>query len=245
MTNNRYIHIQGIQIESYELDCPVEIEKGALLFDNLTKSILLQLRLGILNTENQEISSVKLKIECRDDAGDEIPNLKKVDDIYKEVNVLKSRTFGEKRPIVLDPRVRKVKVGIGLVTFKNGETWNSSGIGLKLPKIESIEILDKELLEQLERDINSQKSEEKKKVIYFPKQLRSYWTCTCGMPNSNNRQTCCRCDLSKDWIFKTIDRKNLQENLEKFREESRLIEEQKSIRGKKTKKILSRVMLIS
>lgn len=244
MSDNRYVRLQDLVFDSFEFDCPVEIEKGALLLDYNTKAILLQLRLNILDINDSQISSVTLKIECRDDAGDEIPEIKPFNDTFRDVNLLGTKSFGDRAPIVLDPRVRRVKVGIEKVTFIDGNVWRSTGEILNIPKQQTIDTLRTDFLEQLYRDIKSLSPESRERIIFIPQPLDEYWLCSCGRPNKNSIVECCRCGITKNWVFENLSEENIQKNLDSYKETVRLLEEDKLVRSTKRKIQRRRVSLI-
>ena len=71
MSNSNYLRLQELVIGTFNLDAPVEIEKGALLLESTTKMVLLQLRLNVIENIN-EISSTSLNIYGFTDAGEPI-----------------------------------------------------------------------------------------------------------------------------------------------------------------------------
>lgn len=220
MSNIRYVRLQELVFDSFLLDCPFEIEKGALLLDTESKKVLLQLRLNILDVKFSEISSITIGIAAFDDAGDEIPEIKPFTYTFRDVYLLGTKSFGDKTPIVLDPRVRKVKVGIVKVTYKDGHVWHYSGGQFTPPKQAPITILQPDLCAQLNRDIQS--ISQKERVIFIPQQLDDYWLCTCGRPNNNDASKCCRCSLSKKWVFENVNVVCIQKNLDRYKEKVRL-----------------------
>lgn len=226
MVTNRYMRLQESVIESFNIDAPVEIEKWALLFDKQNKKILLQSRINIL--DDIEISSLKLLLDCLDKDGEKIIDVKPFIEFIRDINLLGGKSFGEKTPIVLDPRVRKVKVAIGEVTYTNGMSWIPSTASVTPPLQKNISSIEPELLEQLNRDIQSLSSKEKERVIKIPQCLDEYWLCACGRPNGNNSETCCRCGKEKSWIFANVSEEGIRKNLEDYRERVRLLEEEKA-----------------
>jgi TolA-binding protein len=221
----RYIRLQELLIDSYILDSPVEIEKGALLLDTHSKAVLLQLRLNILG--NFDISSIKLQIDCYDEAGEYISDVKSLEDTYRNIQQKGVKSFGDKAPLIIDPRARKVKVAISEVTHLNGTSWFPSN-ELISPQQKAISSLESELLKQLNRVIVTLSEKEKKQIAYIPQQFNEFWTCTCGRPNRNKTIICCRCGKDVNWVFSNLSLPELQRNLEDYRVKEQLIEEEKA-----------------
>ncbi len=250
-SNNRYVRLQELLFDYYILDCPIEIEKGVLLLDIQTKKVLLQLWCNILNNDNAKISSVTVGIKCFDDAGDEIPNIRPYEETFRDVFLFGTKSFGESSPFVLDPRVRKVMVGITKVTYTDSNVWCYSGGLIKPPKQIPLNTLKSELFEQLERDILALSIEKRERIRYIPQQLEQYWLCTCGRPNKNDAAECSRCGTEKKWIFVNIDEEHIQHNLNSYNEETlqrekeraRLEEEQ--LASMNRKKRLGKAILIT
>jgi hypothetical protein len=236
MAENRYIRLQELIFNSYVLDSPVEIEKGALLLDTETNNVLLQLRLNILHDKIHEISSVKLMIDCFDDAGEIVSDLKIIDDTYRDLNILNQKNFGEKTPLVLDPRVRKVKVRINKVVFTNSKVWFYPNEPIFPSGMLPINSLNIDLYNQLTRDIGREKLITEYK--YLPHKFDEYWCCACGRPNKNSIDLCRRCGTSKKWIFERINKDNILKNLESYLENVRQAEELENAAKIKRKKLL-------
>ncbi len=224
MTNSRYIRLQEFLFDSFVLNAPIEIEKGALLLDSQSKAVLLQLKLNILVEDKSKISSVKLKIFGFDDAGIPIEGFSPYSFTYRDIYLNPNKSFGEKTPIILNPAIRKVKVEIENVVYRNGNIWENSEEEIKLPSLKTIDQLDSELNEQLSREITNFTPDQKKRVIYLPQQFDNYWICTCGRPNSNDVDTCSRCMLSKKEAFK-ISKVALKKKHNEYKE--RLLAEEK------------------
>jgi len=245
MTENRYLRIQELIFDSFLFNSPVEIEKGALLLDNKTKSIILQLRLNILGKDFPEISSVSIKIIGLDDAGEEIQGFNPFNYTYRDVYLLSSRTFGDRIPIILDSKVRQVKVELEKVIFKDGYVWMKSGQEFTPPEQQAIKMLNPDILEQLNRDTLDMSAESKEQIKYLPQQLDNYWLCTCGRPNLNSVEQCNRCEKDKKWVFETVSEAGIKKNLENHLENARRLEEEKRIRDDLHKKRTKKVTFIS
>jgi len=213
MSNQRYIRLQEIQYDSFVLDAPAEIEKGALLLDTKTNSVLLQLRLNILNLKLSEISSITLKIRGLTDSGENVKKEEYSYYTYMDINLLDQKTFGEKTPIVLNYKVRKVEVEIDRIVFTNGNIWQKQSHEITPPKQQSISSLSDEILEQFNRELNHLNLSKLDNLKFFPKQLEDYWLCACGRINKKNSKQCCRCGINKSVVFQIFNEEYLRKSL--------------------------------
>jgi len=220
--DNNFFLLQELVFDTYALNSPVEIEDGVLLLNKTTREVLLKMSLNILEKNNSEISSVTLNIECRDDAGDLISEINPFKYTYRDIFLLKSKSFGDINPIVLDPRVRRVKASIYRVVYMESRVWSPIEEGFKPPEKILINSLSPDLIEQLQRDILSLPQKNKERIVFIPHQSDEYWLCTCGRPNNNDAGECCRCGFSKTFVFTTLKPEIIEQNLENYRENIRL-----------------------
>jgi hypothetical protein len=223
--DDKYYILQDIVIDTFELDAPVEIEKGALWLDKLSRQVILQLKLIVLGANTSHLSSVTVNIDCLDDALEIITDVSPYTYTFRDVFLNKSNSFGDNVPIQLDQRVRRVKVGIQRVVFIDSSAWNSTRIGITLPKQFLITTLEPKLFEQFKREIRN--LPRKDEFVYIPLQFNDYWLCTCGRPNKNDNEICTKCGLSKAFIFQVTEADFLENNLQKFNEEVRIAEEER------------------
>jgi TolA-binding protein len=214
--------LQNIIIDTYSLESPLEIESGLLLLNKTTREVSLQLRVNVIKITNSEISSVTLNVECRDDAGDLIPEINPFKYTYRDIFLLNSKSFGAINPIVLDTRVRRVKVSIYRVVFMDCTVWSPIEEGFKSPEQILVNSLSADLLEQLYRDILSLPQMNIERVVFVPQQLDEYWLCTCGRPNKKDAEECCRCGFSKTLVFNVFNLEHIQQKLENYKENIRL-----------------------
>lgn len=224
--DDKYYKLQDIVIDTFDLDAPLEIEKGVLLLDRNSRNIFLQLKINVLNVDLDQLSSVSLQIDCLDDAMEIITDISPYIFAFRDIFLIKSKTFGEDSPIQLDQRVRRVRVGIDKVVYTDTSTWKPTAQGFTRSKQELINSLKPELVEQLQRDIRFLAPAKKERYVFIPKQLEDYWLCTCGKPNKNDDIVCSRCRLSKKDVF-LISSDSLQKNLDAH-EQNILIEEEKA-----------------
>lgn len=145
MSNSKYIRLQELVIDTFNLDAPVEIEKGALLLESTSKTVLLQIRLNVLDNVD-EISSTSLKIYGYTDAGEEVEGFSPFIHTYTDVFLQDKKTFGDRTPIILDPIIRRVTVELDKVVYRNGEIWHNPEGYFTPPSQEPVSSIKGELL---------------------------------------------------------------------------------------------------
>lgn len=198
------------------LNSPIELVKGALLYDNFKESYMLQLKLR--NISEKIIKSVYVKIIYFNDACDCINANNPIEYVYNNVYVPQFGDFGDDRAIYLSNiSTDRVKVLFDKVVFSDDTV---EMVNIKEPAIpREQKIIESEFKEQLLRDdVNAIDDN----YIYYPIEYDGIWQCVCG--RINNKDTCVRCGEHKEHIFSVADEEKLKENL------SRFYEKQKSLR---------------
>lgn len=252
MSDLRYTLLQEIKPLRYDLSCPIEIETGALLYDNKASKVLLQIRLNILGVDYHHFSSVSLRIDCFDEVGDRVAGFNPYHQSFTSLNTFGVFSFENEIPILLDAKVRRVETAIEKVVYIDGTEWFPSSESIVPPAQKKINTLSLELYDQVNRDISFFLPDENRdRIIYIPMQLNNYWLCSCGRPNRNSQVICGRCGLSRKWIFRNLSETGIQLNLERHREtlqdieaESLMVKKQKAIRRKKWNFQLQRAFLV-
>lgn len=253
MSDQRYTLIQEIRPSQYDLDCPVEIENGALLVDKVTYKVLLQLRLNILGLDHNRISSVTLRIDCYDEVGDKVRGFHPFYYTFNDLSILGVFSFENEIPVILDSQVRRVEIAFEKVTYVDGLVWLPSNAYIIPPEQRKISTLTPELRVQVNRDIHLFLSDENRdRILYIPKQTNDYWLCTCGRPNRNEREICCRCSLARKWVFRNLSETGIQINLVRYEEtrhsldeESRLVKKLQLVRRKRWQHQFQRILLFA
>jgi len=240
MTEERYLRLFDIQFSTYYLNSPIEFIKGALLLDRASELVVLQLKFGVLAFP-KNVSSFIVKVLCYDDEGLEIPQNDVVFHSYRDINLLTDSSFGDKTPILLDQRTRKIKVDFEKVTFTDGSTWIPPQERLTPPAQEGIQGLGREMKDQVERSKNLIPARMWKYINYLPVQQNQYWQCTCGRPNDNVDHQCCRCGFDKSSLFENLEIESIQQNLEKYKEEQK---KQQEIRAEKIAELKHQAVLL-
>lgn len=159
--SERYTRLFSLP-ENLGLDgCPVLISAGALLKDNNTEKMLVQLKLR--NISEQVIKSVKVKINAYDTTG---ASLKGVDDFsYLDLAVERDGEFGSKTPIVLpDKTTRSFSLEILSVVYGHGNIYQSGNNAVASS-------IDSKTLEKLQI-LNHERKEKKQLKIAFQQEKR-------------------------------------------------------------------------
>lgn len=259
---NRYKRLTEYVPTQWTPGFPVEIEKGAILYDTQTKTVLLQLKLW--NCSSQVVSSVHLSIDCFDDAGIDAG---KQTFRYLDLEVIPHCFFGDSTAIPLtNPITRNVNVEITKVVLKGGkvvdrDSFTSSPFSGELLPIST---MGSKHLEEICRILETELP------IYWQfiptVQSENVWTCTCGKYNLIEDTKCVRCGEDREDLFhlfspQTLDahyeqrmeaeRKAEEERQERERqqiqareEEERLKKEQLYAKRQKIKRILKRVSIV-
>lgn len=211
MNKPRYKNIKDLKFDSYYINCPVEIDKGLLLFDNKLNIVLLQMKLK--NISQTTISSVYISVDCFDDANDHIGL---IEHPYLDTNTQSMASFGDKTPVILDFKTRNIIVKIIKVAMNNGDVWRKpNSEEFTASQQNSLNSLGTGLTKQFYLEINQLESVEKDRLIYLPEQTENIWLCSCGRANYNKTHICSRCGIQKYIIFKITNEEYLSKRIQK------------------------------
>lgn len=203
MSSKRYDELNELSINSYELDCPVEIENGKLLLDTETNLILLLMKLRSISTV--KINSVFIEITGLDAAGDLLGEKSIVHFTYTDLFLDQYESFGDKTPIILDQNVRRVLVKITKVAFQNAEPWRSNeGNTIKLIHQDPLSELGLDKEKEFHRLVKALNLPNGDQTKYLPISNKEQWICSCGRTNKSIQKTCLRCGIEKEWLLKNI-----------------------------------------
>ena len=113
----RYTRLYSLQENLYQEGSPILISAGALLKDNSTGKLLVQLKFR--NISNYVINAVKVKINAFDPAGTELKGIESFS--YLDLSVEEDGEFGQQKPLPLpDVTTRSFSVEILYVTYSGG-----------------------------------------------------------------------------------------------------------------------------
>lgn len=118
--SERYTRLFSLPENLGQEGAPVVISAGALLRDNNTGKVIVQLKLR--NISEQTIKSVKVKVNAFDTAGDELKGAESFS--YMDLAVERNGVFASQTPILLqDKTTRSFSVEILSVVFSNGTVY--------------------------------------------------------------------------------------------------------------------------
>lgn len=217
-SNGRYEHVTRIDINNVCLSSPIEIERGAILFDKSIKTNILQLKLA--NISDKTIKSVYIKIFCYDDSGDKITTNDSdyLEYAYIDINCSLHEFFGTKSPIILpSTSIRKFEIYINKVVLEDETVIRfTEEDHIDIPNQRKINegIEAKEELFRIEKIVSL--SNETYPLTYIPQGYENgMWSCTCGRINTNTN-TCVRCLRNKSLQFDVINEDYLKKSNEEY-----------------------------
>lgn len=245
MNDQRYTRLSVIVQKKWLVGCPVEIDKGALLIDKLTKQIILQLRLR--NVSDLPIMQTDLIVYRYDLSGDAIiANETFMPVSFTDMNIAPHLTFGDTTPILLGANnTRQVNIAFKKVVFADFSVWRNDeeNYGETIEPDKLTDALEPELAEQFLRDYESKYPNNNIPVPKFwPKFFDDRWICTCGFLNGISRHICGRCGVNREWLSLATNIDNLNQNLASYRDKILKEEEQKQLQAQNRKRIHKRII---
>lgn len=147
---DRFEVLKYLKFNVWHSEWPLELLKGAITKDNATGNLLLQLKM--CNISDKEIKSAYFTIECFNDAGDLIDNNLKY--VYQDINIKPHECLGDDIAIKInDNKTRAINIILEQVVFSDDKVHKyEREEGLIIPKLDKIELLNIELLEELKKD---------------------------------------------------------------------------------------------
>ena len=198
--SERFTKLYELKKNLYSEDSPVIVSAGALLKDNGTGSIIVQLKFQSISQKC--IKAVKVSLSAFDVSEKEVQGVP--DYQYLDLRISNGETFGAKKAIIMPSEVtRSFLINKILVVFGDNSVWENTSpfMALSPPRslnqmLEHQEISTSLLAEQycLETSWESE---------YVPQEERGLWQCACGCWNSGIR--CTNCETRKKTIFSALD----------------------------------------
>lgn len=216
----------------YADTAPVLIAGGALLEDNSTNKLLLQLKFK--SVTEKEIKALRVKIHP---ILPDMTALSPIEYTYTELGAKRDVEFGQKSAIVMqDGNVSSFEASVMEVEFADDSRWD--GTGTEWTAFKGIRKLadalgDESAAEQYAIRYGND-------CIYFPEEQRDLWYCTCGAVNRKSEEKChcCRRVFS---ALKNVNIASLKSDSAQ-RVEVEKIEDEEELARKKAKR---RTLLIS
>ena len=213
--SERFKQLAPLNINYYEPNVPVEIDKGIILLDATTNQTLLQLKLR--NISNQMINFVELEVECFDLTGAPVSENHIVPFIYQDFEVSPKEFFGDRQAIQLaGEKTRQVNIIFKKIMFKDGAVETFDKIErFEIPQTKSIDTLSMDLRKEIDSlNLLSKYA----KINNLPKEISdNEWVCCCGRVNTNN-ESCVRCGRDKDYQLENLTIDNLKQLAENSKE---------------------------
>ena len=231
--SERYSRLFSLPENLYATGSPVILAAGALLKDNQTGKVLVQLK--IQNIQAVPVKAVTVSIQPLDTVGNSLGD--KVEYQYLDLNCRRNDNFGAKIPIKLpNPSTRSFTVSVIEVIFADNTIWNTAGEpweSLSAPVSLENALSNWELVTQYRMKFGAD-------CKYTPTFQKDLWYCACGELNSKDSVDCYRCGKSADELM-NVDMDALQKACsERIAAEKRKAEEEKAAadaRARKSKKI--------
>lgn len=205
--NEKYTRLFLTEKNIYTPTSPVIISAGALLKDNETGRVIVQLKLK--NISHKEIRNISVKLTLLDSADRVIED--DVEYTYLDLKSVRDAEIGHKEPIFLmNSNVRAFKAEVNEVVFADKSIWNSKNaewksIGEAKQLLEYLK--DTELVEQYSIDCG-------KKTVCVPRKTEDIWDCTCGAINLEEENICHICGLNFKRQVENMNIESLKSRLE-------------------------------
>ncbi len=184
--SERYKKLYNIPKNQFCTGSPIIICAGALLLDNYSRKLLVQLKFK--NIDERIISSVKISVTALDSAGRELGQA--VEYQYLDLHISRDEEFGQKTAFVLQfSNVRSYSVAVTEILFEDCSQWAWDGSPWcpLAPAVSLKEALEDEELASQYRIRYGLDCE------YEPQEQQGLWFCTCGGINHTEEKSCHSC----------------------------------------------------
>lgn len=202
----RFTIIYKFNINKDFIDCPVEIDKGAVLFDRANHKCVLQLKFK--NSSKKSVRNLDIQITYFDESGNEYNTQAS----YNEREE-KDGYFGNDKIVELAcDNVKTVDINIIRVVLDDSTVWEFEEEKKKELKTQTM--IPSILKEQVMRDFDISVAKE---FSFFPLDCGEFWQCACGKANEGGH--CIKCGQQRNVIFEALDTKNIVSNLKNYLKE--------------------------
>lgn len=192
--SERYTRLFVMEENLYSEGSPVAISAGALLKDNKTGGVLVQLK--IKNITPKTIKAAIVRISTFDSFGKPIDGV--VEKEYLDLAVARDGEFGQKELISLpNAAARGFTAAVTCVGFTDGTVWNYTGeerAALPCPRPLAEALGEEELAKQYRLKYGA-------KSQVFPEEYKDVWFCACGALNQVSEKACHVCGRQKAEVF--------------------------------------------
>ena len=195
----RFKILYHLEDNLYVDEAPVLIEKGNLLLDEHTGTLIIQLKFHSLSVKT--IKALAISINTYYASGER--HTETIEYQYLDLSVEYSERFGEKKAIILkDNVIRSFSIDSYSVVYEDKTVEEVKGAFKPLPV--SKELQEEWINLELQKQYRMETTEEAK---YIPIHYQNLWRCTCG--EWNLRDTCSVCQSEKEKIFGKLNVQNL------------------------------------
>lgn len=186
--SERYVKLFSLPENLYANGSPVVIAAGALLKDNQTGKVIVQLKMR--NVGQKPIKAARVSIQPLDTVGN--PLGERIAYQYLDLNAARDQDFGQKAPVVLaDAASRSFTASVEEIIFADNTLWSAAGEAWEtLPGPVSLNSLgDAELVKQFRTTYGNTSRN-------LPLPHKDLWYCACGELNRQDEAECHRCRQS-------------------------------------------------
>lgn len=238
----RFTIVRKFDIHKDFIDCPVEIDKGAILFDRANSKCVLQLKFK--NLSDNSVRNLAVQIAYLDENGNEYSTQASYSE-RKESNGY----FGNDKIVELDcDNVKTVDVTILRVVLDSSEVWEFKEEKIKelVPQIMIPSMLKKQVMREFDFSAAN-------KYHSFPVDCGKFWQCACG--KANESVCCTKCGQQKEVVFEALDKKKIvlslknyikeeEEKASQFRDRETDIINSKKVKIRISCKIISLIIIL-
>lgn len=238
--SDRYRQVKLYKTFQFCPDSPIDILKGALYIDNKTNKIVFQLK--FINMQNKNIKAIYINVKGFNELGEKLEDKEYS---YLDIYAGRGKDFGTKQLKELDDNtIRHITVKIDKVIFEDDSIWENKEE--HLVERTELKLIPKKYNNIVVNKLNETNTEIK--TFYFPTEKDAYWSCLCGTYNLKENNTCYKCGLNKEKVFKYFNEDSLKKDFEKQEQINKQIkkqkEEEKEKLFKKAKIILPIIFII-
>lgn len=198
----RYTRLYSLPVDLYARGAPLLIAAGALLMDNQSGQVFVQLKLRSISSRT--IGSVRLLVIGRDADGKE---LCRQEHLYDELSAARDSIFGAKEAVYLpEPDVRSFWLQLLSVSFADGSRYLGGGELTPLPRQADLNkrLFDTELIRQYRLETGNESR-------FVPLETQDLWMCACGETNRVG-ESCYRCGQTLEHCKEYLNVERLREN---------------------------------
>ena len=192
---DRFEKLFQLSANQHSKGSPVILAAGALLKDNATGKIVVQLKFQ--SVSEKRIKAIKVSLAAYDVAGAELQGVS--DYQYLDLNVSNGHVFATNKAIMMPLSItRSFSVTSVVVIFHDGSTWHNEQPFETLPSTSSLDsaLQSAELKKQYRLVTNE-------KAGYVPQKVNNIWQCSCGTWNGGT--ICTHCRISQSKVFSAYD----------------------------------------